>query len=103
MRSVLVGCLGFVGGLTTSTWSSVAACRARSPPEVAIIVPPRAIPAADATLAVMPRPRDDMSQIRRRGSSLQVAVLAGRDPITGERLYLSDSTTGLGQAKKICA
>jgi hypothetical protein len=51
----------------------------------------------------MPRPKDDMSQIRRRGKSLQVAVFAGRDPITGKRLYLSESTTDLVQAKKIRA
>jgi integrase len=36
-----------------------------------------------------------------RGNSLQVAVLAGRDPITGKRL--SEPTTDLAQAKKIRA
>jgi hypothetical protein len=51
----------------------------------------------------MPRPKDDMSQIRRRGTSLQVVVFAGRDPITGQRLYLSESTTDLAQAKQIRA
>lgn len=51
----------------------------------------------------MPRPKDDMSQIRQRGNSLQVSVFAGHDPVTGKRLYLSDSTTDLAEAKRIRA
>jgi integrase len=41
-----------------------------------------------------------MSQIRRRGHSLQVTY-AGLDPVTGKRVYLSDSTTDLAEAKRI--
>ena len=42
-----------------------------------------------------------MSQIRRRGHSLQVTVYAGLDPVTGKRVYLSHSTTDLAEAKRI--
>jgi hypothetical protein len=42
-----------------------------------------------------------MSQIRRRGNSLQVHVLAGTGPLTGKRLYLSELTTDLAEAKRI--
>ncbi|WP_436493396.1 site-specific integrase [Actinokineospora sp. HUAS TT18] len=49
----------------------------------------------------MARAKDDMSQIRQRGNSLQVSVLAGTDPLTGKRLYLSASTTDLAEAKRI--
>lgn len=51
----------------------------------------------------MARSKNDMSQIRRRGNSLQVSVFAGYDPVTGKRLYLSDSTTDLAEAKRIRA
>jgi integrase len=54
-------------------------------------------------VAVMARVKDDMSQIRKRGNSLQIAVLAGRDPVTGKRLYLTESTTDLAEAKRIRA
>jgi hypothetical protein len=54
-------------------------------------------------VAVMARVKDDMSQIRKRGNSLQVAVLAGRDPVTGKRHYLTESTTDLAEAKRIRA
>lgn len=49
------------------------------------------------------RPKDDMSQIRQRGNSLQVSVFAGHDPVTAKRLYLSGSTTDLIEAKRIRA
>jgi integrase len=39
--------------------------------------------------------------IRRRGNSLQVNVYAGVDPLTGRRLYLSESTTDEAEAKRI--
>jgi integrase len=53
------------------------------------------------TLAVMARRDMDMTQIRQRGNSYQVNVYAGLDPLTGRRLYLSDSTTDLAEAKRI--
>nr|WP_228769760.1 site-specific integrase [Actinokineospora alba] len=59
--------------------------------------------ASVARLAVTPRPKDDISQIRQRGNSLQVSVFAGTDPIAGKRLYLSDSTTDPAEAKRIRA
>jgi integrase len=39
--------------------------------------------------------------IRRRGNSLQVLVYAGVDPLTGQRMYLSDSTTDEAEAERI--
>lgn len=42
-----------------------------------------------ARAAVKPRSR---GSIRRRGNSLQVLVYAGVDPLTGQRMYLSEST-----------
>lgn len=44
------------------------------------------------------RPR---GSIRRRGNSLQVNVYAGVDPLTGRRLYLSESTTDEREAERI--
>lgn len=38
---------------------------------------------------------------RRRGNSLQVAVYAGEDPVTGRRLYLRESTTSEPEARRI--
>ena len=46
------------------------------------------------------KPRGQGS-IRRRGNSFQVNVYAGLDPLTGKRLYLSDSTTDEAEAKRI--
>lgn len=39
--------------------------------------------------------------IRRRGNSLQVNVYAGVDPLTGKRLYLTESTTDEKEAERI--
>ncbi|MGH3963035.1 MAG: tyrosine-type recombinase/integrase [Pseudonocardiaceae bacterium] len=39
--------------------------------------------------------------IRRRGNSLQVLVYAGLDPLTGQRMYLSESTTDEAEAQRI--
>ena len=39
--------------------------------------------------------------IRRRGNSLQVIVYAGLDPLTGQRMYLRDSTTDPAEAERI--
>jgi integrase len=39
--------------------------------------------------------------IRRRGNSFQVLVYSGFDPLTGRRLYLSESTTDEAEAKRI--
>ena len=39
--------------------------------------------------------------IRRRGNSLQVIVYAGIDPLTGDRMYLRDSTTDPAEAERI--
>lgn len=39
--------------------------------------------------------------IRRRGKSLQVLVYAGVDPLTGQRMYLSESTTDEAEARRI--
>ena len=44
------------------------------------------------------RPR---GSIRRRGNSLQVLVYAGVDPLTGQRMYLSESTTDEAEAQRI--
>lgn len=51
----------------------------------------------------MPRPKNDMSQSRQRGKSFQVVVFACHDAVTGERHYLSESTTDLAEAKRIRA
>ena len=39
--------------------------------------------------------------IRRRGNSLQVLVYAGVDPLSGQRMYLSESTTDENEARRI--
>lgn len=39
--------------------------------------------------------------IRQRGNSLQVSVYAGLDPLTGKRMYLSESTTDPKEADRI--
>jgi integrase len=44
------------------------------------------------------RPR---GTIRKRGKSLQVTVYAGIDPLTGKRMFLSDSTTDPAEAERI--
>jgi integrase len=49
----------------------------------------------------MGRRSNDMTQIRKRGNSYQVTVYAGLDPVTGKRVYLSDSTTDPAQARRI--
>lgn len=46
------------------------------------------------------KPRAQES-IRRRGNSFQVLVYSGLDPLTGRRLYLSESTTDEAEAKRI--
>ncbi|WP_219417621.1 tyrosine-type recombinase/integrase [Pseudonocardia nigra] len=45
--------------------------------------------------------RRQRGSIRRRGNSLQVLVYAGIDPLTGQRMYLSDSTTDPDEAERI--
>lgn len=45
--------------------------------------------------------RRERGSIRKRGNSLQVLVYAGLDPLTGQRLYLSESTTDEAEAKRI--
>jgi hypothetical protein len=45
--------------------------------------------------------RRQRGSIRRRGNSLQVAVYAGLDPLTGKRMFLSESTTDPGEAERI--
>lgn len=39
--------------------------------------------------------------IERRGNSFRVKVYAGIDPLTGKRLYLSESTTDEKEAQRI--
>ncbi|MDT7664294.1 MAG: hypothetical protein QOD04_3850, partial [Pseudonocardiales bacterium] len=39
--------------------------------------------------------------IELRGDSYRVKVYAGLDPLTGRRLYLTGSTTNLGEAERI--
>jgi len=39
--------------------------------------------------------------IRKRGNSLQVAVYAGIDPLTGKRMFLTESTTDPAEAERI--
>ena len=51
--------------------------------------------------ACMGRRSDDMTQIRTRGNSYQVNVYAGLDAVTGKRVYLSDSTTDLAEARRL--
>ncbi len=45
--------------------------------------------------------RRSRGSIRRRGNSLQVLVYAGVDPLTGRRMYLSESTTNEAMAQRI--
>ena len=45
--------------------------------------------------------RRQLGSIRRRGNSLQVLVYAGLDPLTGQRMYLSESTTDEAESKRI--
>lgn len=45
--------------------------------------------------------RRQQGAIRRRGRSFQVSVYAGLDPVTGKRLYLTDSTTDEAEARRI--
>lgn len=45
--------------------------------------------------------RRQRGSIRKRGNSLQVLVYAGLDPLTGQRMYLSESTTDEADAKRI--
>jgi integrase len=45
--------------------------------------------------------RRQRGSIRRRGNSLQVMVYAGLDPLTGRRMYLTDSTTDEAEAQRI--
>ncbi len=45
--------------------------------------------------------RRQRGTIRRRGNSLQVIVYAGIDPLTGERMYLRESTTDPAEAERI--
>jgi integrase len=45
--------------------------------------------------------RRQRGSIRKRGNSLQVLVYAGRDPLSGQRMYLSDSTTDEAEAQRI--
>ncbi|MFN2496325.1 MAG: site-specific integrase, partial [Pseudonocardiaceae bacterium] len=45
--------------------------------------------------------RRQRGSIRRRGNSLQVLVYAGLDPLTGQRMYLSESTTDEAEARRI--
>ncbi len=45
--------------------------------------------------------RRQRGAIRRRGNSLQVTVYAGVDPITGKRMFLSESTTDAAEAERI--
>ncbi|MEU4674480.1 hypothetical protein AB0F91_42615 [Amycolatopsis sp. NPDC023774] len=43
----------------------------------------------------------ERGHIRRRGNSFQISVYAGIDPLTGNRLYLTDSTTDEKEAERI--
>ncbi|KZB84876.1 site-specific integrase [Amycolatopsis regifaucium] len=43
----------------------------------------------------------DRGSIERRGNSLRIKVYAGIDPLTGKRLYLTESTTDEKEAKRI--
>lgn len=45
--------------------------------------------------------RRGRGSIERRGNSLRVKVYAGTDPVTGKRLYLTESTTDEKEAEKI--
>lgn len=45
--------------------------------------------------------RRQRGTIRQRGNSLQVIVYAGIDPLTGERMYLRESTTNPAEAERI--
>lgn len=52
-------------------------------------------------VATAGRRRRQRGSIRERGGSLQVLVYAGLDPLTGQRIYLSDSTTDPAEAERI--
>lgn len=43
----------------------------------------------------------DRGSIERRGNSLRVKVYAGKDPVTGKRVYLTESTTDEKEARRI--
>jgi hypothetical protein len=45
--------------------------------------------------------RRQRGTIRKRGNSLQVTVYAGLDPLTGKRMFLSESTTDAAEAERI--
>ncbi len=45
--------------------------------------------------------RRQRGSIRKRGNSLQVLVYAGIDPLTNQRMYLSESTTDEAEAERI--
>ena len=45
--------------------------------------------------------RRQRGTIRKRGKSLQVTVYAGLDPLTGKRMFLSESTTDAVEAERI--
>lgn len=45
--------------------------------------------------------RREQGSIERRGNSLRVKVYAGLDPLTGRRLYLTESTTDEAEAQRI--
>lgn len=51
-----------------------------------------------AKTAAKPRPQ---GSIRHRGGSFQVLVYAGVDPLSGQRMYLSESTTDAAEAERI--
>ncbi|GEL23832.1 site-specific integrase [Pseudonocardia sulfidoxydans NBRC 16205] len=46
-------------------------------------------------------PKRQRGTIRQRGSSYQVVVYAGQDPVTGKRLYLTDSAPDAREAERI--
>jgi len=48
-----------------------------------------------------PTARRQRGTIRKRGKSLQVTVYAGLDPLTGKRMFLSESTTDTAEAERI--
>jgi integrase len=54
------------------------------------------LPAVAAT-----RMRRQRGTIRQRGQSFQVTVYAGLDPLTGKRMFLSESTTDAAEAERI--
>lgn len=48
-----------------------------------------------------PPKRRQQGMIRRRGKSFQVVVYAGRDPVSGRKIYLRGSSTDEAEAKRI--